>query len=461
MEMLTVDRQFMNRATAAKEEERITALNSYHILDSLPEKDFDDLTYLASQICQTPISLVSLIDEQRQWFKSHHGLSIGGTHRDLSFCAHAINEPDKIMVVTDARKDKRFADNPLVTGPPSVIFYAGVPLVDSSGFALGSFCVIDHSPKQLSDQQLSALRILANQVVSLLELRKLKSELDTGEISFEDRLENLLLQRTQQLADSNKTLSEVNRKVVKKNEDLKKSNLSLEQFAFFASHDLQEPLRKIQAFSDLVFKRHAHQLGEGAQYISKIRSAAHRMSELVNNLLTLSKVSGSPQVNSLISLDWVLQTVLLDLELVVLETGAVVKSDPLPKIMAEHTQLCQVFQNLISNSLKFRRHNVPMQIEIRYKKMAKNDLPVSVHPTKNSENYHLIEVADNGIGFDQDQAGSMFQLFRRLHDTNKVSGTGIGLAICEKVITGYGGIISAEGQRGQGATFSIYLPVQQ
>ncbi|QRR02415.1 GAF domain-containing protein [Dyadobacter sandarakinus] len=156
------------------EQDRIAALKEYEILDSISEQEYDDITALASLICQTPVSLISLIDDSRQWFKSNHGLSVRETPRDFAFCTHTILNPSQVFVVPDSREDARFADNPLVTGDPHVIFYAGAPLIDSNGFALGSLCVIDHTPKSLSETQLSALQILAKNVVNLIENRKVQ-----------------------------------------------------------------------------------------------------------------------------------------------------------------------------------------------------------------------------------------------------------------------------------------------
>jgi two-component system sensor histidine kinase VicK len=164
----------------ANEQERLAALYSYHILDTATEKDFDELTELASAICGTPIALISLVDKDRQWFKSHHGLDVSETDRALSFCAYAINKPDDLMQIEDAKKDKRFKDNQLVTGDPNIVFYAGVPLVDEGGNALGSLCVIDRERRQLNDMQQSALKILAAQVISKLKLRKKLLELETA-----------------------------------------------------------------------------------------------------------------------------------------------------------------------------------------------------------------------------------------------------------------------------------------
>lgn len=159
---------------------RLAALRSYHILDTATEKDFDDLTELASAICDTPIALISLVDKDRQWFKSHKGTEITETHRDVSFCAHAINNPTDLLEVVDASADERFKNNPLVTGETQLTFYAGVPLVDEQGFALGSLCVLDREPKKLTPAQQSALKTLAAQVVTQLKLRRKLIELENA-----------------------------------------------------------------------------------------------------------------------------------------------------------------------------------------------------------------------------------------------------------------------------------------
>jgi len=153
------------------ETDRIDALYDYQLLDSAPEQSYEDITKLASQICGTPIALVSLVDKNRQWFKSKIGLDVIQTPRDISFCGHAIHEID-IFEVKDSTKDERFFDNPLVTGAPNVIFYAGAQLVTPSGFKIGTLCVIDHKPSELSVQQKESLRALSRMVVNQFELRK-------------------------------------------------------------------------------------------------------------------------------------------------------------------------------------------------------------------------------------------------------------------------------------------------
>ena len=160
------------------EARRLEALAAYRILDTAPERLFDDITMVASQICDTPIALVSLVDEHRQWFKSRVGLDASETPREQAFCAHTILSPD-IMVVHDTQLDARFAANPLVTGDPHIRFYAGAPLVTPTGEELGSLCVIDRSPRELNSGQLSALEALSRQVVAVLELRRVSHVLAT------------------------------------------------------------------------------------------------------------------------------------------------------------------------------------------------------------------------------------------------------------------------------------------
>ncbi|MBK80718.1 MAG: hypothetical protein CMQ43_07385 [Gammaproteobacteria bacterium] len=151
---------------------RLAALRDYDVLDSMPERAYDDIARIAAQICGTPIALVSLVDEHRQWFKASVGLDVKETPRDVAFCAHALLAPDALLVVEDATRDPRFADNPLVTGAPGIRFYAGAPLVTDEGHALGTLCVIDRQPGSLSEPQRAALEALARQVVSQLDLRR-------------------------------------------------------------------------------------------------------------------------------------------------------------------------------------------------------------------------------------------------------------------------------------------------
>jgi len=195
----------MSDINPSEEQKRLAALRSYNILDTAAEKDFDDLTELAAAICNTPIALISLVDENRQWFKSHHGMEARQTDRCYSFCSHAIEHPEALMQVEDARNDPRFHDNPLVTGNPDIRFYAGMPLVDETGYALGSLCVIDQKPGILNEIQQKALRTLARQVIDKLSLRKSNIR---------------LLAANEQLEEANRHLTEAEEKLKKANTEL-------------------------------------------------------------------------------------------------------------------------------------------------------------------------------------------------------------------------------------------------
>ena len=152
--------------------ERLKAVRKFDLIDSLPEEEYDNIALIASLICQTPISLISIVDENRQFFKSHIGLEISATSREVSFCAHSLNTPEDIFEIEDARKDERFHDNPLVIGNPNIVFYAGMPIVTNNGYALGTICVIDNKPHILSEEQREGLRRLSKQVMYMLEIRE-------------------------------------------------------------------------------------------------------------------------------------------------------------------------------------------------------------------------------------------------------------------------------------------------
>jgi len=155
----------------ANEEARIIALDKYAILDTDPEQSFDDLTLLASYVCETPIALISLVDEDRQWFKSRVGLDATETSRDIAFCSTAILQSD-VFVIPDALADERFRDNPLVVSDPHIRFYAGAPLINEDGYALGTLCVVDRTPRELAPEQKEALKALGRLVLAQLEFRR-------------------------------------------------------------------------------------------------------------------------------------------------------------------------------------------------------------------------------------------------------------------------------------------------
>ncbi len=266
----------------------------------------------------------------------------------------------------------------------------------------------------------------------------------TEQRRIQQELERQVQERTQQLQASV--------------QELQRSNHSLQQFAYVASHDLQEPLRKVQQFGNLLQGKYGAQLGDGADLVERMQVAARRMSTLIEDLLTYSRISVRQEATGPVRLAKVVQAALMDLDLRVQETGAVVEVKPLPTVPGDASQLRQLFQNLLSNALKFRQPGVSPSIRVEAQRVAFIDLPPAVNPVRQAVAYHRIDVADNGIGFDELYLDRIFQVFQRLHSRNEFAGTGIGLAICEKVAVNHGGAISASSQPGQGATFSIYLP---
>lgn len=254
-------------------------------------------------------------------------------------------------------------------------------------------------------------------------------------------LEQQVQSRTEQLTASNL--------------DLRRSNENLEKFAYIASHDLQEPLRKIQSFGDILKNQYEAQLGEGINYLERMQNAASRMSALIKDLLVFSRISTRQEATLPVDLNLVLATLVEDMEL----GNARLNVEVLPVILGDRLQLSQLFLNLLSNALKFQKPDTVPVIEVKADQIIAAELPVDVKPARSAALYHCISVADNGIGFDEKYLDRIFQVFQRLHNRSEYAGTGVGLAICEKVAANHGGAITAISKPGQGATFSIYLPV--
>ncbi|WP_461146559.1 ATP-binding protein [Spirosoma pulveris] len=264
----------------------------------------------------------------------------------------------------------------------------------------------------------------------------------------------------EELASANEEFAATNEELEEANQLFSRSNQNLERFAYIASHDLQEPLRKVQQFGDLLSAQYGAQLGEGINYLERMQAAASRMSTLIRDLLSFSRISTWQNVTALVSLNNAIETVLSDLELRIQETGAIIEVALLPNIQGDRSQLEQLFQNLLSNALKFSKPNQAPHIHVHYDILTAGNLPVLVKPTRQARAYYRIQVSDNGIGFDEKYADRIFQIFQRLHGKSEFAGTGIGLAICEKVVANHGGAIIANSQPGEGATFSIYFPIQ-
>jgi PAS domain S-box-containing protein len=243
-------------------------------------------------------------------------------------------------------------------------------------------------------------------------------------------------------------------------EQLRRSNLELQEFASIASHDLQEPLRKIQAFGDRLKSKCSEALGEnGRDYLERMQDAARRMQILLHDLLTLSRVTSKAQPFEPVELKKVVEDVVSDLEVRIEQTGAQVEIGRLPTIDADAAQMRQLLQNLISNALKFQRPGGTPEVIISGRVFE--NTAESLAGSMPGEEICQIMVRDNGIGFDEQYVDRIFQVFQRLHSRSEYEGTGIGLAVCRKIADRHGGTISAKSAEGEGATFIVTMPVKQ
>ena len=260
------------------------------------------------------------------------------------------------------------------------------------------------------------------------------------------RCEGILL--IAELQDSGEAVDEV-QLLANTITELQRSNKELESFAYIASHDLQEPLRKISTFAGRLTEKFQGEdvYNEVQQYLSRITSSAETMRQLINNLLAYSRISNNAEPGTRVDLQLVLEDVETDLELVIEETDTVILSEKLPVIHGRYPQLKQVFHNIIANAIKFRKQGVRPEISITTGVLIQGNDPM-----------HQIQICDNGIGFDNDYSERIFQIFQRLHGKSEYPGSGIGLAICRKIVELHNGSISARSKEGEGACFTILLP---
>ena len=394
-----------------QELERLKDLESYNILDTLSEVDYDNLTAIAAEICGTPISLISLIDSKRQWFKSHHGLGASETPKEFAFCAHAINDPDNVFIVQDARLDKRFFDNPLVVDDPNVIFYAGVPLISEAGLPLGTLCVIDNVPKALSPKQIQSLSALADQVINLLTLRKKK-------IILEEALEKL-----------------------------EEKNKELQRFAVIAAHDLKSPLIGISSLLKVFSEKYQSKIDlSGLKILKSIESSSDKLKNLIDGLLNYSRSENLlKEKKSIINLNLLVDNISA---LFNYESNLVIElKTNLDDVYINRTAIEQILINLITNSIKYNdKENV--QIEI------------GVSELKNCYQFY---VKDNGQGIDLEYQNKIFEIFEIFSSKDKFGkkGNGIGLATVKKIIEKSGGTIKVESEIGKGSKFIFTLEKQE
>ncbi|HYW19338.1 MAG TPA: GAF domain-containing protein [Nodularia sp. (in: cyanobacteria)] len=721
----------MNTESNNYEAARLEVLREYQILDTEPEEAYDNLAQLAAFICGTPIALVNFIDENRQWFKAKLGLSVPEMPRNVGL-SYICQEKRDVVIVPDALADAKLATNPVVTAYPYVRFYAGVPLITAKGYMLGTLCVIDKVPRQLSQQQLEALVALSHLVINQLELRRNVSEVSriseefitheqaaraTSEAArtritnilesitdaffaldqdwrftyINSQAEGLLQKSKNQLlgeniweilpdlvetkfdceyhraiaqqvsvefeefypplnawlsvhaypsrdglsvyfqditerkrveeelkkqnlrslaaASASQLFAEITIKIreslqideilqttvkevqkllqadrvvmfqvwadgsgtvvqeavlpgwpvvlgqevlnpcfqeqgyvekyrqgrvstivdieqahiqdchreflqslgVKANlvvpilvrenlwgllithqcaaprqwnsfeldllqqianqigialaqaklleqetrhtQELARSNAELEQFAYVASHDLQEPLRMVTSYLQLLERKYKNELDANAeQFITYAVDGARRMQSLINDLLNYSRVTSRGQPIVEVDFETIFERAIANLKFTIEESGAIITHDPLPVVMADPSQLTQVLQNLIGNAIKFQGES-PLKIHLGAMKAEQTEEQLPTPP-----NEWLFSVSDNGIGIESQYTERIFVIFQRLHGRSKYPGTGIGLAICKKIIERHGGRIWVESKPSQGSIFYFTIP---
>lgn len=397
-----------------EEKARLEALWAYDILDTPAEEDFDEIVELASVICGVPISLITLIDEKREFRKARFGIEGQNTPREYTFCTHAI-EQDDIMVVQDATEDDRFASNPFVTGAPNICFYAGMPLRTADGYNLGTLCVIDHQPRELDEFQISALRTLSHQVMALIELRH----------------------KVKELKGALKTVDEQSRKL----ETLNQHNTRL---LSIIGHDIRNPLAGIKSILNLV-KEGLVEQDEFMEICGELDQQVDSTIDLLSNLVEWGVRGRQSTMNLQI----------IDLKKVL---GEVVRNNtPLAKnknlqleldcpseirVNADEDMIRFVVRNLIQNAVKFTDSG---KIAVHVQRVATGT---------------AISVKDTGRGIKPEVRERLFNWAARTSEpgTKGEAGSGLGLVMCKEFIDAHGGTINVISDQGVGSEFIITLP---
>ena len=398
----------------ADEGKRLEALYQYEILNTLPEKEFDELVELASQICNAPISLITLVDKERQWFKARVGLEVNETSRDVSFCAHAIHHSE-MMIVRDAMQDERFADNPLVLDQPNIRFYAGMPLINPQGYRLGTLCVIDTEARDLSDMQLNALEVLSKQVTRQMEL---------------------IL--------TNRKLAESVRKIKKQNEELEKLNRTNNKLLSVISHDLRSPFTTMSGFLELIEEGELSE-EEILSSTQGLKTILNSSTDLLENLIQwgVSRITSDELHLQTINLRRVVSEIIADLT-----PAASIKGNELQNLIPEKTNLEAdsvmlrfVIRNLVQNAIKFTESGV-----------------ISVDALQYPE-YDMIFVRDTGRGMTLDHQQELFNWEKRLstQGTSGEKGSGLGLLLCKEFVENHKGEISVKSKPSVGTEFSFTI----
>lgn len=396
--------------TPINESERLEAVKYYNLVDTLPEKDYESITELTAAICDVPIALVTIMDSDINFLKSHYGLPFNQSPRNISFCGHAIVDDADIFIVEDARKDPRFVSNPIVK-EYNTVFYAGVKLTNSDGYTIGTLCVFDTKPRILNERQKMALKILAKQVMNLFEARRKNIELEKVQKELNERNEDLL------------------------------------NFAGIVSHDLKMPLSNIILTADMLRKKYEDKLDDQAvAYFDYLKQSSFVLSDYISSLLqhyqsdhTAGLKYEEFDLNQLLEEVVDLMNINYDCEINLPEQNVDLKCN---RIALE-----QILLNLVGNSLKYN---------------FKEKVIVSISCEEDDQDYTMT-VSDNGMGISEDKLSGIFDLFSKTDsvDRNGNRGKGIGLSTVKKLIERLGGTISVTSEIQEGTTFVFTIPKKQ
>ncbi len=392
----------------SNEKERLQDLQELELLDTAVEASYDKITKLAAEICEVPICLISLIDKERQWFKSHHGLDATETPREYAFCAHAILGDD-VFSVPNALEDERFADNPLVTGDPKVIFYAGTVLKSDKNNNLGTLCVIDHKPKELTDFQKEALQTLGEQISMQFSLRR----------------------HLKKLKKAHDNLAE---------EDAEKTK-------FFASvsHDVRSAMNGITGCLQMMLEEGVNQ--QQHEYIEASQKCSRTILEILNDILDVSKINaGTLELQeqifdisqTLLDVVQIFQKEVRDKKLT---TKVNISADVPQYLIGDALRYKQILINLISNAVKFTEEGT-IHISLEGKAEA-------------NRKFHLITtIEDSGVGIEAEKLNDLFEPYQQAK-AGQQKGTGLGLYICKRLAEAFNGSISVSSAEGKGSTFTF------
>ncbi len=408
------------------EAERLAALNAYEILDTAPEIAYDDITAVASALCGTQISLVSLIDGERQWFKSKQGIDASETPREISFCAHAIHSTE-VFIVRDALQDERFADNPLVESGPQIRFYAGAPLITPEGFNVGTLCIADSEPRDISPEQIQSLQALARLVVSQLETRRLNKQLATNFQELQ-KYSNHIVNYQNQITESAKMAA-------------------LGEMAAGMAHEINNPLAIIKGTMSLLQRTVSAGIGSFKDIeidLEKIDSTVNRIVKIVNGLLMFSRNAERDEM-----IKYSVQQIVRDtfsicqeqfkLNNVKLEFNSTAES----VVECRPSEISQIILNLLSNATDA---------------VAKLDQKwVAVSIEENAQGVRLT-IKDSGKGITKAIAEKMMHPFFTSKNIGK--GTGLGLSIALGIAQRHHGTLSLD-QTSDHTAFVLELPWTQ